>query len=289
MIGTRSTVATVVLAGVLLLGSTGAAAPADRDCADFASQQEAQAAYDAAGPGDPLRLDRDRDGRACEPGEGEDTGSGGTAAGAGAPPTSLGAGIHEVGTEIAPGVYSTPETPTGCYFARLSDTTGSAGSILANGSTEGRGRLEVLATDRFVEFRGACVWTLAGATPPATSPSPTTSARPTTTTSARPTTGTTATGSTTPTSTTATTGTATTTTSARPTSTAPAASADDRDCDDFTTQAQAQAALAADASDPDRLDRDGDRIACEELFGTQGRQVAVVPNGGVATGGRPLS
>lgn len=279
MIGTRSTVATAVLAGVLLLGSTGAAAPVDRDCADFATQQEAQAAFDAAGPGDPLRLDRDGDGRACEPGEGEDTGSGGAAAGAGALPTSFRAGIHQVGTEIAAGVYSTPETPTGCYFARLSDTTGNPGSILANGITQGRGRLEVLATDRFVEFRGDCVWTLAGSTPPTTSPSPTTSTRPTTTTtttttSARPTTTTTAT----------TTSTATTTTSA-----APAASADDRDCTDFTTQAQAQAALAADASDPDRLDRDGDRIACEELFGTQGRQVAVVPDGGVATGGRPLS
>ncbi len=285
MIGTRSTVATAVLAGFLVLGSTGAAAPADRDCADFATQREAQAAYDAAGPGDPLRLDRDRDGRACEPGEGEDTGSGGTAAGTGAPPTSLRAGIHEVGTEIAPGVYSTPETPTGCYFARLSDATGSTGAILANGRTNGRGRLEVLATDRFVQFDGDCVWTLAGATPPTTSPSPTTSARPTTTTT------TTTTTSARPTGTTTATGTATTTTSAAPTTTsaAPAASADDRDCDDFTTQAQAQAALAADASDPDRLDRDGDRIACEELFGTQGRQVAVVPNGGVATGGRPLS
>jgi cell division septation protein DedD len=286
MIGTRSTVATAVLAGFLVLGSTGAAAPADRDCADFATQREAQAAYDAAGPGDPLRLDRDGDGRACEPGEGEDTGSGGTAAGAGALPTSFRAGTYAVGTEIAPGVYSTPETPTGCYYARLSDATGSTGAILANGRTDGRGRLEVLATDRFVEFRDACVWTLAGATPPTTSPAPTTSARPTTGTTATTTTSTTTTSAR-PTGTTATT--ATTTTATTTTSAAPTATADDRDCTDFTTQAQAQAALAADASDPDRLDRDGDRIACEELFGTQGRQVAVVPNGGVATGGRPLS
>jgi micrococcal nuclease len=38
----------------------------DRDCADFRSQAEAQAFFRAAGPGDPHRLDRDGDGRACE-------------------------------------------------------------------------------------------------------------------------------------------------------------------------------------------------------------------------------
>ena len=38
----------------------------DRDCADFRSQREAQAFLLQAGPGDPHRLDRDGDGRACE-------------------------------------------------------------------------------------------------------------------------------------------------------------------------------------------------------------------------------
>ncbi|WP_164553381.1 thermonuclease family protein [Brevibacillus marinus] len=40
----------------------------DRDCSDFASQEEAQAFYEAAGgpQQDPHRLDRDRDGLACE-------------------------------------------------------------------------------------------------------------------------------------------------------------------------------------------------------------------------------
>jgi hypothetical protein len=41
------------------------AASADRDCDDFASQQDAQDALDAA-PGDPERLDADDDGIACE-------------------------------------------------------------------------------------------------------------------------------------------------------------------------------------------------------------------------------
>jgi hypothetical protein len=38
----------------------------DRDCADFATQAEAQAFFEAQKPGDRHRLDDDRDGRACE-------------------------------------------------------------------------------------------------------------------------------------------------------------------------------------------------------------------------------
>ncbi len=38
----------------------------DRDCGDFRSHEQAQRFYEAAGPGDPHRLDGDDDGRACE-------------------------------------------------------------------------------------------------------------------------------------------------------------------------------------------------------------------------------
>lgn len=38
----------------------------DRDCSDFSTQAEAQAFFEAAGPGDPHRLDHDGDGVACE-------------------------------------------------------------------------------------------------------------------------------------------------------------------------------------------------------------------------------
>jgi endonuclease YncB( thermonuclease family) len=38
----------------------------DKDCGDFSSRAEAQAFFEAAGPGDPHRLDRDGDGMACE-------------------------------------------------------------------------------------------------------------------------------------------------------------------------------------------------------------------------------
>jgi hypothetical protein len=61
----------------------------------------------------------------------------------------------------------------------------------------------------------------------------------------------------------------------------------DRDCPDFATQADAQEALASRGGDPDRLDADDDGVACEQHFGTDGRQVAVFPAGGVATGGTP--
>jgi hypothetical protein len=81
-----------------------------------------------------------------------------------------------------------------------------------------------------------------------------------------------------------------TTTTETPTTTAaeavaPAPTAD-RDCADFPTQAEAQAALAP--GDPERLDADSDGIACEQQFGTENQQVAVHPVGGVATGGTPL-
>ena len=64
-------------------------------------------------------------------------------------------------------------------------------------------------------------------------------------------------------------------------------SSDDRDCADFASQADAQAALAAEPSDPANLDADDDGIACEQQFGAPGQQVQVYPTGGVDTGGEP--
>ncbi len=74
----------------------------------------------------------------------------------------------------------------------------------------------------------------------------------------------------------------------------------DRDCPDFATQAEAQAALDASPTDRERLDRDNDGYACETQFGEPGAspaaptdreddgdddgQVAVVPQGAVDTG-----
>ncbi|MCI3925550.1 hypothetical protein MO973_35650 [Paenibacillus sp. TRM 82003] len=59
--------AVVAAAGIGILGAGPATAdhPGDRDCSDFAHQEDAQAWLDAH-PGDPDRLDADDDGLACE-------------------------------------------------------------------------------------------------------------------------------------------------------------------------------------------------------------------------------
>src|SRR3954465_12041736 len=55
-----------LITAALSLGLSGTAhAAVDRDCPDFASQAEAQAAFDAV-PGDPERLDANNNGIACE-------------------------------------------------------------------------------------------------------------------------------------------------------------------------------------------------------------------------------
>ena len=48
------------------------------------------------------------------------------------------------------------------------------------------------------------------------------------------------------------------------------AEADSHNCSDYATQQEAQAALDANPSDPDGLDRDDDGIACESLPGGNG-------------------
>lgn len=56
----------------------------------------------------------------------------------------------------------------------------------------------------------------------------------------------------------------------------------DLDCSDFTSQSQAQAVYNSNPSDPNRLDRDGDGIACETAGGSGVSSSA--PQGGVETG-----
>jgi hypothetical protein len=45
----------------------------------------------------------------------------------------------------------------------------------------------------------------------------------------------------------------------------PASAAQDLDCADFGSRADAQAHLDANPADPDRLDADNDRLACEQF------------------------
>jgi hypothetical protein len=92
--GVRTTVAATVLAAALCFPMAGVAAAQDLDCSDFATQEAAQAVYNANRT-DPFDLDRDNDNRACErlpngsyedntdggttPTKGVETGAGGTA------------------------------------------------------------------------------------------------------------------------------------------------------------------------------------------------------------------
>jgi len=77
------------------------------------------------------------------------------------------------------------------------------------------------------------------------------------------------------------------TTTQAPTQVPASTAGNDKDCADFATQAQAQAVLDADSSDPNGLDADNDGVACESRFGepASGGQVKVKPAGGVDTGG----
>lgn len=76
------------------------------------------------------------------------------------------AGTYKVGTEIPPGSYKTTgagvkgDALGGCYWARLKDASGEVSSIIANGNLESgaSGKLQVKATDTFIEFTGDCAW-----------------------------------------------------------------------------------------------------------------------------------
>ena len=69
----------------------------------------------------------------------------------------------------------------------------------------------------------------------------------------------------------------------------PAHAAQDRDCPDFSSQAEAQAVLDQDPSDPEDLDRDEDGTACETTTysgsGAGSSDTSTTPTGGVAAGG----
>ena len=60
------------------------------------------------------------------------------------------------------------------------------------------------------------------------------------------------------------------------------AQAGDQDCSDFSSQADAQAHLRADPSDPDGLDSDSDGVACESLPAPFDRTPVAAARGGAA-------
>lgn len=75
-------------------------------------------------------------------------------------------GTYKVATEIPPGEYKTTgagkkgDVLGGCYWARLKDTSGEVGSIIANDNVPSgaKARMTVRKTDRYIQFTGGCAW-----------------------------------------------------------------------------------------------------------------------------------
>jgi LPXTG-motif cell wall-anchored protein len=61
-----SFIALLLVLAIGLFAMPSGAVAQDLDCADFSTQAEAQAEFEASGPGDPNFLDADNDGVACE-------------------------------------------------------------------------------------------------------------------------------------------------------------------------------------------------------------------------------
>jgi hypothetical protein len=79
------------------------------------------------------------------------------------PRTSFSSGTYEVGTDIEPGKYKTtgPDSGGSCYWARLKNTNGDLGSIIANGNAQGPTTVTIAKSDAAFETNG-CTWTKAG-------------------------------------------------------------------------------------------------------------------------------
>jgi hypothetical protein len=66
-------------------------------------------------------------------------------------------GTYRVNVQIPPGLYYTPGNG-GCYWARLSDLSGSLESIITNNFFLGSGQVQVSPTDVGFEVTGGCIW-----------------------------------------------------------------------------------------------------------------------------------
>ena len=80
-------------------------------------------------------------------------------------PATVSDGIHRVGDDIDPGLYTTdgpdPDSIVPmCYYARLSGLSGELDDIITNNNIEGSGTVEVSEGDEALELSGGCEWTL---------------------------------------------------------------------------------------------------------------------------------
>lgn len=84
---------------------------------------------------------------------------------AGAAPTAVMAddGLYVVAVDIVPGVYASagPADEYGCYWERLSGTSGEFDDIIANDFVDsGRMRVTIKPTDHAFNSQGCGTWTL---------------------------------------------------------------------------------------------------------------------------------
>lgn len=73
--------------------------------------------------------------------------------------TIPGTGTFVVGEDVAPGTYRTAGS-SGCYWVRLSGTSGELGDILANGLSDGPLTVTIAPSDQAFETQGCGEWTL---------------------------------------------------------------------------------------------------------------------------------
>ncbi len=82
----------------------------------------------------------------------------------GTPVDSFGDGDWAVGSQIAPGRWSTEGDPSsvGCYWERARGFTHTLDDIVANGNAEGRTIVDIGPNDRLFTVRGCGTWTRVG-------------------------------------------------------------------------------------------------------------------------------
>jgi len=70
-----------------------------------------------------------------------------------------GDGVFLVGKDIQPGTYrSDGKDNTLCYWARLSDTTGELGDIIANGNADGQAIVKIDPRDKAFQTSDCRAW-----------------------------------------------------------------------------------------------------------------------------------
>ena len=80
--------------------------------------------------------------------------------------STIGQGVYAVGTDIAPGTYTTTgrdrvlgeEGGSLCYWARLRAFTGTPGAVIEDGYPSGPARVTIMPSDRGFETQGCNDW-----------------------------------------------------------------------------------------------------------------------------------